>query len=260
MAITVFTGFTLAPAQPAAAEPEFSTYSGQAVGSKGEFLYAEQHLLKYEAGRIRERVVLYRCANGAPFARKTASYGELVAPDFVFEDSSNGVREGVRNEAGARTVFFRAGRDVPEKTAPLKLDPHGVIDAGFDEFIRENWQSLLTGRTLTLHFLVPSRLSSMDFHVRHLGSGYEESEIENFRLEIAGLLKWIAPSINVSYSATDHALVRYEGLSGLRDQRGENLQTTITFRAQDRRPVDAAAFAAAMQARSRPAKVDACFH
>lgn len=236
------------------AEPQFTAYSGHAVGSKGEFLYTEDHVLKHEAGRIRERVVLYQCADGAPFARKSARYVESLAPDFVFEDSSNGVSEGVRNEGGTRTVFFRAGRDAAEKTAPLKLGPEGVIDAGFDEFIRENWQSLIAGHTLALHFLVPSRLSGVDFHLRYLGGSHEDSGIAVFRLEVAGFLKWVAPRIDVSYSANDHALVRYVGWSGLRDQKGENLRATITFRAADRRSSDAAAFAAALRAPIAPCR------
>jgi hypothetical protein len=253
-AVAAFFSFGLAANALAEAGPEFSAYTGEAVGAKGEFLYREHHVLKYDAGRIRERVVLYQCADGAAFARKITSYVESVAPDFVFEDSSNGVREGVRNDGASRTVFFRAGRDLAEKTAALKLGANGVIDAGFDEFIRENWQFLVAGRTLTMHFLVPSRLSGMDFHLRYLGSAPEDSEIEVFRLEVAGLLRWVAPSIDVSYRAADHALVRYEGLSGLRDRKGENLRTTITFRAADRRRADAGAFMAAMHTAIAPCK------
>ena len=252
--LAAFLSMGLAASVLADAEPEFSAYSGRAVGSKGEFLYTEHHIMKHQEGRIRERVVLYQCADGAPFARKTASYVQSVAPDFVFEDSSNGVREGVRDDGASRTVFFRAGHDAPEKTATLKLGPDGVIDAGFDEFIRENWRSLVAGHTLTMHFLVPSRLSSMDFHVRYLGSGAEQSTGEMFRLEVAGLLKWVAPSIDVSYTPDDHALVRYQGLSGLRDQKGENLHATITFRTEDRRRADAVAFSAAVQAPLAPCR------
>jgi hypothetical protein len=253
-ALAALLNFVLATMALAESGSEFTAYRGQAAGSKGEFLYTENHVLKYEDGHLRERVVLYQCPDGAPFARKTATYTESVAPDFVFEDSSNGVREGVRTEAGSRTVFFRAGRDAAEKTARLKLAPNGVIDAGFDEFIHENWQSLLAGRTFTLQFLIPSRLSGVDFHLRYLGSAQGESALAMFRLEVAGFLKWIAPTIEVSYSADDHGLVRYEGLSSLRDPKGENLRATITFRAADRRRTDSAAFTAAMQAAIAPCR------
>jgi hypothetical protein len=245
-------GICLTVSARAVPEPTFVAYSGKAAGAAGDFLYSEHHVLKYEAGRLRERVVLYRCGDGTPFARKTASYVEPLAPDFLFEDSSNGVREGVRNEGGSRTAFFRAAPDGPEKTAPLKAGPVWVIDAGFDEYIRENWHSLLAGRAQRLHFLVPSRLSGLDFELQHLVNPGPETATENFRLQIAGVLKWLGPSIEVSYSADDRVLVRYKGLSDLRDRTGENLHTTITFRPEDRRSVDAAAFAASMQAAIAP--------
>jgi hypothetical protein len=217
-------------------------------------LYAEQHVLRRESGRIRERVVLYLCADGSPFARKTARYVEATAPDFVFEDSSNGVREGVRSEGSSRTVFFRAGPRTDEKSALIPLGANSVIDAGFDEFVRQNWQSLMAGRTLAFYFLVPSRLSGMDFRLRRLDHGSEDSSVEKFRLEAAGLLKWLAPSIDVSYSVDDRELVRYEGLSGLRDPKGENLRAVITFHSVDRHGADVEAFAAALQAPLAPCR------
>jgi hypothetical protein len=94
----------------------------------------------------------------------------------------------------------------------------------------------------------------MDFHLRYLGGSHEDSGIAVFRLEVAGFLKWVAPRIDVSYSAEDHVLVRYEGLSGLRDQKGENLRATIVFRATDRRGSDAAAFTAAQYAPIAPCR------
>lgn len=242
------------PGSPAAADSKFTVYSGKALGPKGEFLYGEHHVLRQDAGRIRDRVVLYLCADGAPFARKTAHYVNATAPDFVLEDSSNGVREGVRSEGPSRTVFFRAGLNAAEKSATLTLGANSVIDAGFDEFVRQNWQPLMAGQTLSFYFLVPSRLSGMDFQLRRLDRGHDGSSIEKFRLEGAGLLKWVAPSIDVSYSADDRELVRYEGLSGLRDQRGENLRAIITFRTADRHGADAAEFTAALRAQLAPCR------
>jgi hypothetical protein len=125
-----------------AAEPQFIAYGGNALETgSGAFLYAEHHVLKYEDGRLRERVVLYQCADGSSFARKTASYARPLAPDFLLEDSSNGVREGVRDDGGLRTVFFRANPQTAERSAPLKIGPEWVIDSGFDEFIRATGNS-----------------------------------------------------------------------------------------------------------------------
>jgi hypothetical protein len=73
-------------------------------------------------------------------------------------------------------------------------------------------------------------------------------------LKIVGILSWVVPGMDVSYSADDHVLVRYEGLSDLRDRTGENLRASITFRAQDRSASDAQAFAAAAQTALAPCR------
>ena len=62
----------------------YVSYSGVArARGSNQFLYGEHHVLRYQAGRLAERVVLYTCRDGAPFARKTVSYVDPIAPDFT---------------------------------------------------------------------------------------------------------------------------------------------------------------------------------
>jgi hypothetical protein len=248
LGIVVLWGWASAPT-PAQAEEKYLAYSGLAASQRtGEPLYAENHVLRFEDGRLAERVVLYTCPDGTPFARKVATYEDRLAPSFSFEDVTNGVREGVK--AGQRRrVFFRGVDQKPEKSMPLEASPGLVVDSGFDEFIRSNWHALMTAGPLPLQFLVPSRLETLNFQVQHVRSGSEEAiPTEVFRLKVQGLVGWIAPSIDVSYSENEHVLLRYEGMSDLRDKAGENLRADIRFRPRDRKPSDAGAAAAAMNA------------
>jgi hypothetical protein len=234
---------------PAEAAEQYLAYSGIAASQRtGQLLYAENHVLRFEDGRLAERVVLYTCPDGTPFARKVATYEDPLAPSFSFEDVSNGVREGVK--AGEqRRVFFRGVDRMPEKSMPLQAMPGLVVDSGFDEFIRSNWHTLMTAGALPLQFLVPSRLETMNFQVQHVRSGSEETvRTEVFRLKAQGVIGWIAPSIDVSYSENEHILVRYEGVSDLRDKAGENLRADIRFRPRDRKPSDAVAATSAVSA------------
>jgi len=235
------------------ASEQYVAYFGVAASQRSDqLLYGESHVVRYQNGRIAERVVLYTCPDGTPFARKHSTYEDPLAPNFVFEDVSNGMREGVRlgERAGAgRQVFFRGVDGKPEKTAPVPQVSGLVVDSGFDEFIRSNWQTLMTQGSLSLQFLVPSRLETLSFQLQHLRSGSEDgTPTEVFRLKLQGILGWIAPNIDVTYSERDHVLMRYEGLSDLRDKSGDNLRVDITFRLSDRKPSDAAAAAAAMSA------------
>ena len=218
----------------------FLSYSGTATDHGGAILYRENHVVHYREGRPAERVVLYTCRDGAAFARKTVVYSDVLAPDFQLDDSSNGMREGVGSQGSMREVFFREDAAAAEKSGPLPRAPGLVIDAGFDEFVRGNWAALVGGQTLTMRFLVPSRLQAMGFKVQHVRSDSADgAAAEVFRLKVAGVIGWVAPSIDVYYSAKDHVLTRYAGVSDLRNAAQENLTVDIGFRAADRHPGEA---------------------
>lgn len=218
----------------------FLSYSGTATDHGGVILYRENHVVHYRDGRPAERVVLYTCRDGAAFARKTVVYSGVLAPDFQLDDSSNGMREGVRAKGSMREVFFREDAAAADKSGPLPRAPGLVIDAGFDEFVRGNWAALVGRQTLTMRFLVPSRLEAMGFKVQHVRSdSVDGAAAEVFRLKVAGVIGWMAPSIDVYYSAKDHVLTRYVGVSDLRNASHDNLTVDIDFRAADRHPGEA---------------------
>lgn len=233
----------------ASAQDRYVSYSGTATArGSAQVLYGEKHLLRYQDDRIAERIVLYTCPDGAAFARKTVAYVDSQAPDFLLEDASRGMREGVRSSATTRTVFFRGGRDDMERSGAVPPAAGLVVDAGFDEFVRKYWDALMAGQTLRMPFLVPSRLNALGLQVRHLRADtIGEVPSELFRLSPAGVLGWLTPSIEVYYRAADHVLLRFDGLSDLRDAGGENLDVQIDFPPADRMPSDSEAMAAALR-------------
>lgn len=203
------------------------------------FLYGEQHLLHYRDGKLTERAVLYTCRDGSAFARKSVQYSNALSPDFLLDDRATGMREGIRSNEAARTVFFRAGANSTDKEAPLPRTAGLVADAGFEEFVQVHWSRLLKGETLFMRFLVPSRLEDYGFQVQHLRSElFEGIPTEVFRLRLSGIWGWFLPSIDAYYSATDHLLVHYDGLSDLRDAAGDNYKVEISYKATDRHPSD----------------------
>jgi len=235
--IALAAGVATILAQTAAADDDsYVSYSGTATTQHtGQFLYHENHVLQYRDGKMTGRVVLYTCRDGTAFARKTVSYIDPLSPDFLLEDASNGMREGIRAASVAREVFFRSDRGAAEKSSALPQVTGLVADTGFDAFVRANWDSLLAGHAVGMHFLVPSRLAELGFNVQHIGSARAEGvAMEVFRLKVSGVIGWVAPSIDVSYSAVDRTLVRYVGLSDLRDPSNSNFQADIVFRPADR--------------------------
>jgi hypothetical protein len=95
-----------------------------------------------------------------------------------------------------------------------------VADAGFDEFVRGNWESLAGGTALEVPFLVPSRLSTLPFRVRKVRADRRAGEdVSVFRLSLAGPLGWFLPDIDV----------RYRGLTNIRDASGATVEAEIVF-------------------------------
>jgi hypothetical protein len=64
----------------------------------------------------------------------------------------------------------------------------------------------------------------------------------------------LLPGIEVTYDSSEHALVRFEGISDLRDRSGDNFQTSIVFHVSDRRPGSAQSFSTAEQATIAPCR------
>ena len=227
-------------AGPAAAEPlRYEEGLARAPGG-GALLYREQHWLRLRDGRPLERLVLYRCPDGTAFARKQVDYrGSAQAPAFALEDARSGYREGLRRAGTGAVVFVQEGGRVPEAAKVLEAGAT-VADAGFDEFIRAHWDPLAAGESLPLQFAVPARLRSLPFSLQRVDSvriGGERAHV--FRLRLQGWLGLLAPRIEVSYGERSRRLLRFEGLSNLRDDAGRTqLPARIDFAAAPRAATD----------------------
>jgi hypothetical protein len=238
-----------------AAFDRFITYSGTALDVKdAAFLYRETHWLRIQDGEVVERVVLYTCRGGTPFAHKIVTYQNRFAPDFLFEDASNGVRLGLRGHDERREVFYRDDGRSAEKQSELPATDL-VADSGFDAFVRTHWSELMDRGVVSMKFLVPSRLEEMSFKVQHLRSDrIDGAPVEVFRLKLSGALGWVVPSIDVYYGASDHVLLRYVGLSDLRGASRDNYVAAIDFKPNDRKSTDEASMNVARKARLEPCR------
>ncbi len=205
-------------------------YRGEArtpVG--GALLYVEEHLLRSNGEGLSERLVLYRCADGTPFARKQVDYGDPpFAPAFELIDARLDYREGLRREGEAWIVFGGAGERAQQ--TPLKDVESIVVDAGFEPFLRQHWTQLQAGESVPIDFLVPSRARSYGFRL----SKVEALEVDGapasrLRLSLSGMLGLFAPAIDVIYRDADQWLLRFEGMTNIRESARKNVVAHIAF-------------------------------
>jgi hypothetical protein len=225
----LLTASILLAGQVAAADATFTGYARSL--DTGALLYLETHTVADPGTPAETRVVLYRCAEGEPFARKQLAYASArIAPDFHFEDARSGYAEGLRREAAGLTVFERSGADARIRRETLAVTQDLVADAGFDEFVRARWDALERGVATDVPFLVPSRLDSVPFRVRKVAEARIEGDtVSVFRLSLAGPLGWFVPDVEVSYRKGDRRLLRYRGLTNIRDEAGRLIEAQIDF-------------------------------
>lgn len=222
-------------------------YEGLAYSKEdGRLVYREFHW-RYEEQGSPARLVVYRCPDGTPFARKRVrAVGSASAPAFEFVDGRDGYREGVRGDGGEREVFVQAQRDSGMQERVLRVGPGSVIDAGFDELIRRHWDALMAGDSVAADFLLPSRFDFLGISIRKTASPDGKDGTVRLRMKLDAWYGVVAPQTDLVYRASDRWLLRFEGIGSIRDARGRNQAVRIEFPADlhvatvDRAEVEAA--------------------
>ena len=218
-------------ALPVAAEPRTESFSGNAYAIDGDLLlYRETHYL-YSGEHGGERIVLYQCPDGRAFARKfSRDDGNAQAPDFDLVDARVGYREGVRRNGDLREVYVQRSATQAEQADALQLPADGVIDTGFEAFARQHWDALVRGDTLPFAYLVPSRRKFFAFKVARIDLPAAPPGSVTFRLASSSWVSFLLPHIDISYDLDTRRLVRYEGLSNVRDVKtGKNYRVHYEY-------------------------------
>lgn len=195
----------------------------------GEFLYSETHREVIENGRPLRNSVAYKDNQGNIFAEKFIDFRKsLVMPDFHLVNKENGHVEGARGRENRLTVHFRQLSDASVQEVSVAMPSNGIIDAGFDRFIEQNWTPLVNGEVLEREFLIPSQLEFYTFAIEK--AQIERSGERVFQLGIKSVfLQLFVRPVLVYYDAQTRSLLRYEGVSNIRNRNGENFDVRIEF-------------------------------
>jgi hypothetical protein len=249
----------LCAAAPFAAAVTGITFRGAARDvATGKPLYREMHFVSAPGTAREVRIVHYQCPNSdAVFARKELDYTlSREMPRFTLTDARLGYVEGLRTLANGRAQVFQVpGSQRSERNALLPVRKSIVADAGFDEFLKRHWAELERGQSIKFAFLVPSRLHEVEFKIsKHGDAVIEGAPASVIRLNLSGFLGWFLPYIDATYRKSDRALMRYQGLTNMRDAAGDNMTALIDFPAAERREqaIDLAALRAVPLVRACP--------
>jgi hypothetical protein len=211
----------------------------QVVGSatelqSGKSLYKEIHC---GAANKLASDVYYQSADGALIAHKALDYQSgRTTPSFIQTYALN--QEKVDVKFDQKTLMMsmvdRNGKESNQQYQISALDETPVvIDAGFDIFIQDNWQNLMSGKTIEFQFPLVSRTQLISLRLKRSPCQYETNTDQCFALEPANwLLRMLASPIELGYDSTLMRLNRYRGLSNINDSNGAGLVVDIKYQYQ----------------------------
>jgi len=111
-------------------------------------------------------------------------------------------------------------------TFSFELADDIIIDAGFDAYIRANFEDLQRQKSTTFKFAVPGQSRLLGMKLRYLGS---EEDLSHFSIEPTNwVVRLLVPGIDLYYDDNGQ-LVRYQGFSNLKPPAGESREVQIDF-------------------------------
>lgn len=160
--------------------------------------------------------VEYRGENGEMFASKAIDYRDSRrAPSLQLQDFRN------------------------DKVVELDsvVDAELVIDAGFDNYVRQRWDELARGEEVVFPFLVVGREEPID--MRASLAQEKPCQPAQLCLEIrlnSWLLGMVVDPIHLVYDRERQRLLQFSGVSNLRDAAGKSQSVDIRYSYPDTAP------------------------
>jgi hypothetical protein len=213
---------------------EFSAkYEGVALDSKSKtVLYIEEHEELLDNGKRIGLKTSYRDPSGKVIVQRTVSFKENeTTPTFRTEDYRNGYLEGAEARGDSVRLYWRKNYGSPLNEKTILIPGPAAVDAGFNNFIQNNWNDLLQGNKRRFNFGAPFALDYFGFRVyktdeKVVGDRRQvvmQCEIDSFFLRL-----FITPIV-LTYDVESKRLVEYSGISNINNDNGKSYFVTIQY-------------------------------
>jgi len=213
---------------------------GRAIGEardlkSDELLYREIYCAN---GKPDEIEVIYRNDEGGMVARKLLDYSSgPTTPSFVQQNyyASEIIAVDLQANQVNMSVLDAADSE-PKKSSSARADGEipVVIDAGFDQFVRDNWDGLLAGEKKKFLFPFAERDQLVKLRIKKSACSYPDATDQCFKLELSNwLIRLLVAPIELGYDPELQRLLRYRGLSNIGDGRGNGSVVDIRYDYRD---------------------------
>ena len=198
-------------------------------------LYTETHCVSDNA---LTHDVLYRDMAQELIAHKALNYSTgPLTPSFVQHNfySQEVIAVELRQDQLIMTVKAAGNPEPQEFLFPVsQASMPIVIDAGFDNFVTQNWNALVGGQSKQFQFPFAARESLVDLRVKAARCSYSNETDQCFILRLDNwLIGRLVSSIELGYDPVLKRLTRFRGLSNIGDAKGAGQSVDIRYRYQD---------------------------
>lgn len=205
---------------------------GEAYNRDGSaLLYRELH--RYSDNGKRHQVI-YKNHQDLTIAEKTLDYQQLPwAPAFTqqqyFASESQAPELLEVKWQDQDLVISNSAEDLNKRIIP---DDPGklVIDAGFNRFIQHHWSQLQNRQTLEFEFVFPSDAQIIALRLQPQPCAGNDTSRLCLRIKPQNwLLRLFAATIDLEYDRDSKKLLRYRGLSNIKNLQGQAMVVDIHY-------------------------------
>lgn len=219
-------------------ESKTTRFTGYAYDMEsGQLMYTERHQRELMPDGSQRLQTSYVDARNQPFAeRNIIGDDERGVTKFVMRDQRIGYSEkATRNDRVIELTKTERQEGTQRESLSDENVQDVVIDAGFNDYLTRNWDRLLSGETMRFRFANVDRLSLIKLQLKHVGTRVEKGfRIEAFEMNAANFfIRLLLTPISIQYYAEKRELFRYEGISNVKDEKGDNYEVRIEFPAQE---------------------------
>lgn len=209
-------------------------FTGTAKDDNGNRLYQETHRVEGSCAEgvfqpIDHLVDYRKSSRDDSFANKTLSYDNAVArPTVEFNQPDHNELLTIRYpEPTSLEIQWRApGGNTDNFT--VSFDDRLVVDAGFDQFVRANWDKVTNGDTVEFRFLAPTRGEHYGFVLEPTSSDQVNADVVVRIRPTSFVLRFLVDPIVLGYNR-EGALTDYLGLTNIRKNSDENYTAHIQY-------------------------------
>jgi hypothetical protein len=213
-----------------------------------QHLYCEYHVFEKKADSDKtpkKTKVEYRAPDQTLIATKSIDYSpSLVRPNVVQKDlRNNELRSTLNSEnivdsdkGSTVNVSYRKPNSEEVKSTVISLKDMIVIDAGFDEAVKEYWYTLTRGEKLIIDFLSPVHLRTFKLTVKQSNTESCYKEPYNRETQACFLIRpsnmvlnlFVKP-LALIYDLEAKRLLRFKGDVNVTDARGDIQKAVIQY-------------------------------